>query len=170
MQPYLSRWPWMRREIEQAIAAFYQGVRHENWYGKTYREFWQWFSGEHDRIVAMAAGPAEEAQVREALVEVTAAADDGGFAGPEEMMDKVIERPAKLTADELAARIEALRAKMPEILALDEKDQMDAFAGIADEIMEDADGAHRAKVWSQLQCILRDAGLIPGDDEPCDAS
>ena len=157
----------MRREIEEAIAAFSDGGRHEHWYGKTYADFWAWFDGEHARIMAMATDPAEAEQVRAALVEVTAAADDGGFAGPEEMMAKVIERPSKLTADELAPRIEALRAQMPEILALDESDQMEAFAGIADEILEDARDEDHQHVWSQLQCILRDAGLVPGDDEPC---
>jgi hypothetical protein len=44
---------------------------------------------------------------------------------------------------------------------------MEAFAGNADEIMEAAAPEDRTHVWNRLQCILRDAGLIPGDDEPC---
>lgn len=74
---------------------------------------------------------------------------------------------AKQTRDELDGRIAELRAGMPEILSLHECDQMEAFAGIADEICGDAGDADREHVWSQLQCILRDAGLIPGDEEPC---
>ena len=74
----------------------------------------------------------------------------------------------KQTREQLDARIAALRDQMPEILAYDEKDQMDGFAGIADEILEDAGDPDREHVWSALQCILRDAGLVPGDDEPCD--
>ncbi|MBB1472394.1 hypothetical protein H5368_05070 [Luteimonas sp. MC1782] len=69
--------------------------------------------------------------------------------------------------EKLDARIAALREQMTEILTFDEKDQMDAFAGIADEILEDAGIEHREHVWTALQCLLRDAGLIPGDDEPC---
>lgn len=157
----------MRDEVKQAVEAFYQGGRHANWYGKTYREFWEWFHDEESRIAAMAEGEAEADEIREALLDVMATADDGGFAGPEERMDDVIKRPPGLTLDELSGRLEALRAQMPEIMALDEKDQMDAFAGIADGILEDAADESRDRVWSQLQCLLRDAGLVPGDDEPC---
>lgn len=74
---------------------------------------------------------------------------------------------AKQTREELDRRVAALRDQMPEILALEEKDQMEGFAGIADEILEAAGPEDHEHVWSQLQCILRDAGLLPGDDEPC---
>lgn len=74
--------------------------------------------------------------------------------------------PNHQTREQLDQRVETLRQHMPEILAMEEKDQMEAFAGIADEIL-DAAGPEHDHVWSQLQCILRDAGLVPGDDEPC---
>ena len=38
---------------------------------------------------------------------------------------------ARQTRDELDRRVAALRDQMPEILALEEKDQMEGFAGIA---------------------------------------
>lgn len=38
---------------------------------------------------------------------------------------------------------------------------------ISDNILEATPPEHRDHVWSRLQCIQRDAGLIPGDDEPC---
>ncbi|MCD9046808.1 hypothetical protein [Luteimonas sp. MHLX1A] len=45
---------------------------------------------------------------------------------------------------------------------------IDEFAGVADEILEAASDEDHDHVWSRMQCILRDNGLIPGDDEPCD--
>lgn len=47
------------------------------------------------------------------------------------------------------------------------EDHPDAFAGVADEILDATPLEHRDHVWSRLQCIQREAGLIPGDDEPC---
>lgn len=154
----------MRPDLRDAIQALRAGQHYKRWYGKTYREFWAWFNAEDDRIVAMAANDAEADEVREALLDIRA---DTGRDVPDERADEVIARPPGLMGGELAGRIEALRAQIPEILAADEKDQMDAFAGIADEILEDARDEDREQVWSQLQCILRDAGLIPGDEEPC---
>ena len=71
------------------------------------------------------------------------------------------------TREQLDERIAALRAEIPDILAGEEKDQMESFACHADEILAAAGDADHDHVWSALQCVLRDAGLIPGDDEPC---
>lgn len=48
-----------------------------------------------------------------------------------------------------------------------ECDLMDAIAGEAEVIEDAAAPAELAHVHSRIQCILRDAGLIPGDEEPC---
>ncbi len=45
--------------------------------------------------------------------------------------------------------------------------QMEAFAAIANDISDAVPAEHHAHAWSRIQCILRDNGLIPGDDEPC---
>ncbi len=160
----------MRDEMRDAIEGFRAGFRHANWYGKTRRQFWAWF-GEHEAaLLARAADEAERAELEDELLESRAMADDYGYAAPPELDDVPIEAPAALVdLAELEARVASLRNHMPEILAMDEADQMEAFAGVADQILEDA-GEHREHIWSELQCILRDAGLIPGDDEPCDAS
>lgn len=158
----------MRDEMRDAIEGFRAGFRHANWYGKTRRQFWAWF-GEHEAaLLARAADEAERAELEDELLESRAMADDYGYAAPPELDDVPIEAPAALVdLAELEARVASLRSHMPEILAMDEADQMEAFAGVADQILEDA-GKHREHIWSELQCILRDAGLIPGDDEPCD--
>lgn len=72
------------------------------------------------------------------------------------------------TRAELDAELDALEAGLPALLAETQpEDQMEAFAGIADEIREQASIEDADHVWGRLQCMLRDAGLIPGDDEPC---
>ncbi|MEN1941001.1 hypothetical protein WCE39_07900 [Luteimonas sp. MJ174] len=156
----------MRDELKEAIQALSAGQRFEHWYGKTYRQFWDWFDAEDARILAMAAGGAELEAVRGALLDIRA---DTGRDVPDERADDVIEqaRGRHPTRAELDTRIADLRAQMTEILAMEEKDQMDAFAGVADEVLEDARLEDQEHVWSQLQCILRDTGLVPGDDEPC---
>lgn len=69
---------------------------------------------------------------------------------------------------ELDAELDRLAAGMPAMLErTQESDQMEAFAGLADEIRESAGSEDSSHVWSRLQCILRENGLIPGDDEPC---
>jgi hypothetical protein len=47
------------------------------------------------------------------------------------------------------------------------EDLMEAFAGEADPIRDEAAAEDLPHVDSRLQCMLRDAGLVPGDDEPC---
>ena len=69
---------------------------------------------------------------------------------------------------ELDAELAQLEQWMPVMLAeTDEASQMVAFAGRAELIEEAAAPDDQEHVWNRLQCILRDAGLIPDDDEPC---
>lgn len=65
---------------------------------------------------------------------------------------------------ELDQLAESLKAHLADV---DEQHHADAFAGVADGILEATPPEHHDYVWSRLQCIQRDAGLIPGDDEPC---
>lgn len=75
---------------------------------------------------------------------------------------------ATKTRPELDTELAELEAWMPTMQAETEDDwQLEAFAGRADEILDATAAADHEHVWSRLQCILRDAGLIPGDDEPC---
>jgi hypothetical protein len=75
----------------------------------------------------------------------------------------------KQSRDQLDARIDALAKEMERLTTEQpDSDLIGAFAGIAEEIEEDAGPEDSGHVWSRLQCILRDNGLIPGDDEPCD--
>ena len=72
------------------------------------------------------------------------------------------------TRAELDAQLESLKAALPALLeSVSEDCQLDAFASLADDISGQAGSADAEHVWSRVQCILRDAGLIPGDDEPC---
>lgn len=73
-----------------------------------------------------------------------------------------------LDRNALDAKLDALARDLPGILKdTEEFAKIDAFAGIADEIYEAAGPEDQAHVWSRLQCIQRDNGLIPGDEEPC---
>lgn len=72
------------------------------------------------------------------------------------------------TLTDIDAELDALAAWVPSmILDTDEASQMDAFAGRADLITDDVTPDHRDYVWSRIQCIQRDNGLIPGDGVPC---
>ena len=121
----------MRDELKAAIEALSAGLK--PWYAKTYDEFWEWFNAEDARIGPMAADDAEREAVREALLDIRA---DTGRDLPDDWINDVVEQPPRAdpTRADLDARIASLRAQIPTILAADEQCQMDAFAGIADEI------------------------------------
>ncbi|WP_313222280.1 hypothetical protein [Pseudoxanthomonas mexicana] len=68
---------------------------------------------------------------------------------------------------ELDDALNGLQQSIKTVLSrCDPEHHSDAFAGLADAIMDDTPPNHHDHVWSRLQCIQRDAGLIPGDDEP----
>jgi hypothetical protein len=72
------------------------------------------------------------------------------------------------TLPQLEHEMDELQRSLGNYLAgCDPLDHSDLFAGMADEILKASPPEHRDHVWSRLQCIQRDAGLIPGDDEPC---
>lgn len=69
---------------------------------------------------------------------------------------------------ELDLDLDHLAESLPgHVAEVREEDRSDAFAGLADGILEATPPEHHDHVWGRLQCIQRDAGLIPGDDEPC---
>lgn len=69
---------------------------------------------------------------------------------------------------ELDAALDALERALPAMLeGTRPEDWMEAFAGQAEPIRDAAGPDDLPHVNNRLQCILRDAGLIPGDDEPC---
>lgn len=75
----------------------------------------------------------------------------------------------KLNAAELASALDILEVALPEMIKqYDESDVMDAFAGEAEVIEGKVREEDRHYFNNRVQCMLRDAGLIPGDDEPCD--
>ncbi len=82
----------MDDDLKSALRAFQLGTRHEHWYGKTYGEFWRWFSDQEQALLAQAA-PQDEDALREELLELTADCDDAGYAVPDEWSDRVIQRP-----------------------------------------------------------------------------
>ncbi len=72
------------------------------------------------------------------------------------------------TRAELDTALCVLEADLPAMLEQTRpEDWLEAFAAEADPIRDAAGPADAEHVNSRLQCILRDAGLIPGDDEPC---
>lgn len=83
----------IRHEVQSELESLAVGARHEHWYGKTYRAFWDWFWARAESIEAMAASDAELVEIKDAVMELTANADDGGFAVPEGMEDDLILEP-----------------------------------------------------------------------------
>ncbi len=72
------------------------------------------------------------------------------------------------TRAELDAALDVLTEDLPAMLEQTRpEDWMEAFAGEAEPIRDAAGAEDIEHVNSRLQCIVRDAGLIPGDDEPC---
>ena len=73
------------------------------------------------------------------------------------------------TRAELDAALADLESKLEAMIRdYPDSDLMDAFAGEAEAIEEATGPDDREHVNNRIQCMLRDAGLIPGDDEPCD--
>jgi hypothetical protein len=71
------------------------------------------------------------------------------------------------TRKELDSAIDHLGRRLPALLARTrEEDWLEAFAAEADPLRDSAALDDVAHVDGRLQCLLRDAGLIPGDEEP----
>ena len=82
----------IRDALTIAIGELYQGIRHEHWHGKTFRQFWEWFNARCIQIVGAAdANELEELEVR--LLEVRAAIEDGGYMVSSDRLDEIIEPP-----------------------------------------------------------------------------
>lgn len=75
--------------LTHLIDAFHEAIHTEDWRGKTFRQFWQWFSA-YEKSVLEQTPEALHPWMREQLIEVTAHADDAGFAVPSEMIDQPI--------------------------------------------------------------------------------
>lgn len=76
--------------------------------------------------------------------------------------------PTRLSRAQLDVALDNLAAWVPVmLLETDEASQMDAYAGEVEMIEEKVAAEDRDHFWSRSQCILRENGLIPGDDEPC---
>lgn len=82
----------MRNELTIAVGELYQGIRHEHWHGKTFRQFWEWFN---DRCIGIvgAADAEELAELEPQLFEVRAAVEEGGYMVPSDRLDEVIAPP-----------------------------------------------------------------------------
>jgi len=82
----------MRDELTIAVGELYQGIRHEHWHGKTFRQFWEWFNERCIRLVGSAAAD-ELDELEGELLEVRVAIEDGGYAVPSDRLDERIEPP-----------------------------------------------------------------------------
>ncbi|WP_394003676.1 hypothetical protein ACF3M1_02640 [Luteimonas sp. WGS1318] len=83
----------MRDPSTIAVGELYQGIRHEHWQGKTYRQFWTWFNGRCIEIVG-AADAADLDALGIELLSVRDAIEDGGYMVPSDRLDDVIDAPA----------------------------------------------------------------------------
>jgi hypothetical protein len=82
----------MRDALTIAISETYQGMRHEHWHGKSFRQFWEWFNARCIDIVG--AADADELDALEAaLLEVRSAVEEGGYMVPSDRLDEIIAPP-----------------------------------------------------------------------------
>lgn len=82
----------MRDPLTIAVGELYQGIRHEHWQGRTFRQFWTWFNDRCLQIVGAAeADELDELEAR--LLDVRAAIDDGGYMVPSDRLDEIIQPP-----------------------------------------------------------------------------
>ncbi|TDK24372.1 hypothetical protein E2F46_08805 [Luteimonas aestuarii] len=79
----------MRDATTIAIGEIYQGIRHEHWHGKTFRQFWEWFNGRCIQIVG-AAGADELDALDTALMDVRAAVEEAGYLVSSDRLDERI--------------------------------------------------------------------------------
>lgn len=75
-------------DLKAALAEF-SAQAHADQQGKTYRQFWDWFS-DQEKVLLAQASPEEREWLEEQLLELTADCDDAGLAVPPEMIDRVI--------------------------------------------------------------------------------
>jgi len=80
----------MRDELTIAVGELYQGIRHEHWQGKTYRQFWTWFNDRCIQIVGMAE-TADLDALGVALFEVRDAIEASGYMVASDRLDETID-------------------------------------------------------------------------------
>lgn len=80
----------MRDQSIIAVGELYQGIRHEHWHGKTYRQFWTWFNERCIQIVG-AAEAAELDALGAELLQVRDAVEAAGYMVPSDRLDERIE-------------------------------------------------------------------------------
>lgn len=80
----------MRDQSTIAVGELYQGIRHEHWQGKTYRQFWTWFNERCIQIVGAAQADELDALGAE-LMQVRDAVEAGGYMVPSDRLDERIE-------------------------------------------------------------------------------
>ena len=79
----------MRNELTIAVGELYQGIRHEHWHGRTFRQFWEWFNGRCIDIVGVADAD-ELVELEARLLDVRAAIEAGGYLVSSDRLDEVI--------------------------------------------------------------------------------
>lgn len=76
----------------------------------------------------------------------------------------------RMTHEQAAKALDDLEDRLPRMIQEhDGSHLMDPVAGEAEVIEFQFNYDERIFFRNRLQCMLRDAGLIPGDDEPCAA-
>ncbi|WP_101927473.1 MULTISPECIES: hypothetical protein [Luteimonas] len=80
----------MRDHLTIAVGELYQGIRHEHWQGKTFRQFWTWFNGRCIEIVG-AADADDLDTLGNALLQVRDAVEAAGYMVPSDRLDARIE-------------------------------------------------------------------------------
>jgi hypothetical protein len=82
----------MRDALTIAVSELSQGIRHDHWHGKTFRQFWDWFNGRCIDLVADA-DAGELAELEAELLAVRAEVEEAGYMVSSDRLGEVIEPP-----------------------------------------------------------------------------
>ena len=82
----------MRDALTIAVSELYQGIRHDHWHGRTFRQFWDWFNARCIALVADA-DTGELAELEAELLAGRAEVEEAGYMVSSARLGEVIEPP-----------------------------------------------------------------------------
>lgn len=82
----------MRDRSTIAVAELYQGIRHDHWQGRSFRQFREWFNARCIQVVGEAdAGELDRLGIE--LLSVRDAIEAAGYMVPSDRLDEIIDAP-----------------------------------------------------------------------------
>ena len=83
----------LKRAVADELIELRQASQPHEKMGKTYRQFWNWYWAEEERIEAMASLPGELDKIKVELLDIRSSFGDWGMEVDEDELDEVIRQP-----------------------------------------------------------------------------